>query len=88
MGFSTVGGIEIVIVMVMMMMMMMAMIMTMVMMMMMMMMMSILLCQYLEMMEQFKELHKTVEQLRTSGLSTGEIKKVSLEHIANYFLDT
>ena len=28
-------------------------------------------------MEQFKELHKTVEQLRTSGLSTGEIKKVS-----------
>lgn len=29
------------------------------------------------MMEQFKELHKTVEQLRTSGLSTGEIKKVS-----------
>lgn len=32
---------------------------------------------YLEMMEQFKELHKTVEQLRTSGLSTGEMKKVS-----------
>lgn len=30
---------------------------------------------YLEMMEQFKELHKTVEQLRTSGLSTGEMKK-------------
>lgn len=29
------------------------------------------------MMEQFKELHKTVEQLRTSGLSTGEMKKVS-----------
>ena len=75
----------IVMVMMMMMMMMMAMIMTMVMMVMMM---SILLCQYLEMMEQFKELHKTVEQLRTSGLSTGEIKKVSLEHITNYFLDT
>ena len=33
--------------------------------------------QYLELMEQFKELHKTVEQLRTSGLSTGEMKKVS-----------
>lgn len=32
--------------------------------------------QYTEMMEQFKELHKTVEELRTSGLSTGEIKKV------------
>ena len=32
--------------------------------------------QYVELMEQFKELHKTVEQLRTSGLSTGEIKKV------------
>ncbi|XP_020603042.1 intraflagellar transport protein 81 homolog [Orbicella faveolata] len=30
---------------------------------------------YLDLMEQFKELHKTVEQLRTSGLSTGEIKK-------------
>ncbi|KAJ7330649.1 Intraflagellar transport protein 81 [Desmophyllum pertusum] len=30
---------------------------------------------YSELMEQFKELHKTVEQLRTSGLSTGEIKK-------------
>lgn len=30
---------------------------------------------YTEMMEQFKELHKTVEELRTSGLSTGEIKK-------------
>ena len=28
-------------------------------------------------MEQFKDLHKTVDQLRTSGLSTGEIKKVS-----------
>lgn len=32
--------------------------------------------QYTEMMEQFKELHKTVEELRTSGLSTGEMKKV------------
>ncbi|XP_015780913.1 PREDICTED: intraflagellar transport protein 81 homolog [Acropora digitifera] len=31
---------------------------------------------YVEMMEQFKEQHKTVEQLRTSGFSTGEIKKV------------
>lgn len=30
---------------------------------------------YLELMEQFKDLHKTVDQLRTSGLSTGEIKK-------------
>lgn len=30
---------------------------------------------YVEMMEQFKEQHKTVEQLRTSGFSTGEIKK-------------
>lgn len=30
---------------------------------------------YIEMMEQFKEQHKTVEQLRTSGFSTGEIKK-------------
>lgn len=30
---------------------------------------------YLQMMEQFKELHKSVEQLRTSGFSTGEIKK-------------
>ena len=35
-------------------------------------------CQYLELMEQFKDLHKTVDQLRTSGLSTGEIKKVSI----------
>ena len=32
--------------------------------------------QYVEMMGQFKEQHKTVEQLRMSGFSTGEIKKV------------
>ena len=39
------------------------------------------------MMEQFKELHKTVEQLRTSGLSTGEIKKVSgMFYVNNYLL--
>ena len=43
------------------------------------------LSQYLEMMEQFKELHKTVEQLRTSGLSTGEMKKVRLENITTFF---
>ena len=52
--------------------------------MMMMMMMMCFLPQYLEMMEQFKELHKTVEQLRTSGLSTGEMKKVSLENITTF----
>ena len=50
-------------------------------------------CQYLELMEQFKDLHKTVDQLRTSGLSTGEIKKVStvlvgLLHTYIHFIST
>ena len=44
-------------------------------------------------MEQFKDLHKTVDQLRTSGLSTGEIKKVNtvlvgLLHTYIHFIST
>lgn len=32
--------------------------------------------QYGELMEQFKEFHKELERLKSSGFSTGEIKKV------------
>ena len=37
--------------------------------------------QYLQLIEQFKECHKELEELKTSGFSTGDIKKV------NYPLD-
>ena len=35
------------------------------------------LFQYLELVEQFKETHRTLEQLKNSGFSTGDIKKVN-----------
>jgi SOS response regulatory protein OraA/RecX len=36
---------------------------------------------YEELMEQFKETHKTVDQLRSSGFSAGEIRKVSASEL-------
>ena len=39
----------------------------------------VFLCfQYDQLMEQFKEYHKELDRLKTSGFSTGEIKKVRL----------
>lgn len=43
----------------------------------------IFLFQYMELIEQFKELHKEAEQLKDSGMSAGEIKRVSFLYIFN-----